>query len=71
MSERYKSLTVVLDSSISHDDADTMANLLGMMRGVVGVRRNEETSDDVTVRMRLRSDVRLKLYEAIDEAFGL
>ena len=69
MTERIKSLTVILEKDYRIDDMDNfIIPALKQMKGVVDVKANVVNPDDYAARARVRSELAnsfIKLYEEI------
>jgi hypothetical protein len=69
MTERVNSFLVVLDKDRRVDSIDTVVIALSMVSGVVSVTPMVTDYVDEVSRRRLRSELKSKLYDAIDAAF--
>ena len=65
MSDRVKGFTVILDKDYKDEDAQTIANALGMVKGVMAVKPSITDTED---RMN-RSRMRIELQRSINEVF--
>ncbi len=70
MTARVRTLTVVLDQDIRTDDLEPIIAAIHMIRHVYSVSPSDIATNDWTARAVLASQVRRKLYEAIDAAFS-
>jgi hypothetical protein len=70
MTDRYKGFVVTLDRDISEDDAEAVINALRMVKGVVKVEPVEASFDDQIIQTRVQNEVRIALYDALDEVFN-
>jgi hypothetical protein len=66
MTDRYHSLTVVLDSNIRADDAEPMMNAIRMFVGVQSVAGNVADPGYYVAETRVRHELRSKLFEALE-----
>lgn len=69
MTDRVHALTVTLDRDIRVDDLEHLTGAIGMLRGVASVTEHVADWEDYTARERVRSDVGLALYRAVDGIF--
>lgn len=60
---------VTLARDIREDDAVRIIEAIGMIREVVSVKPIIANGEDFMARERVRSEVQVKLYDAIDEVF--
>jgi hypothetical protein len=67
MTDRYATLTVVLDRDIRDDDAEPLIKAIGMMKGVIAVEGNVDNLHTYAARERLRREWGQKLYDFIQE----
>lgn len=67
MTDRVRSLTVVLDKDYREDDIQALAQAIGQMRGVVGVALDVTNPNDYSNRVRIRAELTMKLYDALKE----
>ena len=65
MTDRFHSLTVALDHDMRADDAEVLMDAIRCLRWVVGVTGNVVGLDLWTAEMRVRSELRIKLFEAL------
>jgi hypothetical protein len=65
MSDRYHSLTVVLDEPMRDDDAEKIMNAIRCLRGVVAVEGNVADSGHFVAMSSARHELRGKLWEAL------
>lgn len=70
MTDRVRTLTVVLDQDIRTDDVQVIVDAISMLRYVSSVKLGAPVGPEQFVaRMAVRSEVAAKLHDAIDEAF--
>lgn len=71
MSDRYHKLTVCLDEDYRAEDIETLMEAIRLLKGVADVTMSPTDLDDQLARMRVASDVKIKLFEAVRDAFNL
>lgn len=67
MSNRINSITVVLKEDISEEWADKMVEALKLYDNVLSVTSNVSDPGEYVYQMRIRSELRSKLYQLISE----
>lgn len=67
MTDRFHSLTVVLDQNIREDDAESLINAISMIKGVLSVSGNASDLSEHVARQRLVIDLRQRLWTLADE----
>jgi len=65
MTDRFHSLTVVLERDIREDDAEMLLNALRMLRGVISVEGNIVDVDGYVAEERVRYELRDKLMSVL------
>jgi len=65
MTDRYHSLTVVLEHDIRDDDAEPLINAIKMLHGVLSVKGNVSSFEVHTATERARFELGQKLWEVI------
>lgn len=65
MTDRLKGFSVVLVTDIREDDAESVAQAIRMIKGVLDVTPVVADSSDWMNRTRIRSKIRQKLFEAL------
>lgn len=65
MTDRFHSLTVVLEHDIRDDDAEHIINAIKMLRGVLSVSGNVSDIDSHMAEERAKWELRAKLAEAL------
>lgn len=65
MTDRYNSLTVVLEHDIREDDAELLINAIRMIKGVKAVSGNVVDHDSYVVETRIKDALRKKMFEMI------
>jgi hypothetical protein len=65
MTDRYHSLTVVLEHDIRDDDAQPLIEAIKMMKGVLGVAGEVSDSGNYVAEMRVKSELSKKLWEVL------
>ena len=65
MTDRFDSLTVVLDKDIREDDAVLILNAISMIKGVAIVGGNISDPQSYVAEQRVRRDLEKKLWEAL------
>ena len=65
MTDRFSTLTVVLESDRRDDDAESIINAIKMTRGVLSVKGNVSNSTEYMAQERARSELAKKLWEVI------
>lgn len=63
MSKNYKGCVVNFDHDIHEDDIEYVINAISMIKGVSSVHLNEVSSDDYFNRIRVKNELKTKLYE--------
>ena len=71
MTTRHKGYIVALDKDIREDDALAIISALHMIKGVIAVTPIEANADDVILRLRIKQEVREKIFELIDAVDNL
>lgn len=66
MTDRVKGFTVTLDKDYRIDDVEAILNAVRMIHGVAHVEPSITTSEDHMNRQMIRSDMRKKLFKALD-----
>jgi len=66
MTDRYNTLTVVLERDIREDDAEGLLDAIRHMRGVLSVAGNVADSSEYMAVERARHELRMKLWEALN-----
>lgn len=69
MTDRVKGFYVTLEQDVRVDDVESLVNAVRQLKGVAAVNVNISNADDWMNRMQLRSQIRRKLYSAIDRVF--
>lgn len=65
MTDRYNSITVVLEKDIRDDDAEPIIEAIKMLKGVLAVSGNVAEYVDYVARERANKQWREKLYKLI------
>lgn len=65
MTNRVKSLTVVLDQDIREDDVEGVINAIGSLRHVIAVDHSVTDPADYANRARIRHELSEKLWEVL------
>ncbi len=66
MSERFNSVTVVLEQDVSEEHADVITSAISMIRGVLSVKANQvDPGADYLARERVKSELHRKLFEVL------
>lgn len=63
MTDRFNSLTVVLEKDMRDDDAESLLSAIMMLKGVIGVEGNVASSESYIAEVRARSGLKNKLYD--------
>ena len=71
MTDRVRTLAVVLDQDYRDDDAESILNAIRMVKGVAHVTAEVVTGSDVMNRMTVTLELRRKVFDAIDAALPL
>ena len=66
MTDRYHTLTVVLEHDIRDDDAESLISAIEHIRGVLSVSGNVADIQSHFAEERARLDLRRKLFEVFD-----
>ena len=67
MSDRVKGFTVVLEKSIREDEAENLLMAISQLKGVLTVSPVIEDSNSVLEYLKVRTEMRDKLYKLIQE----
>lgn len=67
MTDRIKGLVVTLERDIREDDVEPIIDAIGQLRGVLSVVPDVVDVQDHMARERIRTELRAKLYAALDE----
>lgn len=67
MSDRTGGFLVILEKDIREDDAEPIASLLGMIKGVIDVRTIPDNISATLNKSRIRHELITKLYKALEE----
>ena len=70
MTDRYNSLTVVLEQNMRSDDAVPILQAISMIRGVLTVTGNVADPDSCVAESRARHDIASKVLEALKPKEG-
>lgn len=65
MTDRLNSLTVVLESDIREDDAQTLISAISCLRGVLNVSGNAADFGEHVARARARRELEQKMFEVL------
>ena len=66
MTDRVKGFTVTLEHDIRVDDVEMILNAVRMIHGVAHVEPSITTSEDHMNRMMIRTEMRKKIFKALD-----
>lgn len=69
MSDRYSKLLVVLDSDYRSEDIEALMQSISMLRGVSAVTMGASSFEEVTARMRVKTELATKVYDALRGIF--
>ena len=67
MTDRYRSLTVILEVDIRSDDAESLISAIQHLRGVHDVLPNIADSSDLIARSRARAEIREAVMGIFDD----
>ena len=67
MTTRLKGLTVALTHDIREDDAQSIIDAIGMIKGVLDVQPIEVNGHEWVIETRIQSELRKKLFEALED----
>ena len=67
MTDRFNTLTVVLEKDTRDDDAESLLQAIRHMRGVLSVSGNVAEPTHYMAEERARSDLRAKIWAAFDD----
>lgn len=71
MTDRYSSLTIVLENDIREDDAEALIAAIKQLRGVLSVHGNVSDSiSELVAGERVRSELTKELFEALNKKPG-
>jgi replicative superfamily II helicase len=65
MTDRFSSLTVVLEKDIREDDAQVLIAAIQQLRGVLAVEGNVADLAEFVTAQRVRQEFREKLWEVL------
>ncbi|MEX3240471.1 hypothetical protein [Serratia quinivorans] len=65
MTDRYHSITVVLDREVREDDAEFILNAIRMIKGVASVSGNVSDSSHYAAVEQARLEIREQIYKII------
>jgi hypothetical protein len=65
MTDRFNTLTVVLDRDIREDDAEVLISAIKMIKGIIDVKGNVSSPETWMAEERAKSELRTKLYEIL------
>jgi len=65
MTDRYYALTVVLEKDMRDDDAESIINAIGMIKGVLSVKGNISNPETWVAEERARIDLGQKLLKVV------
>lgn len=68
MTARVRHLTVILEHDTREDDVEVVVNAIRMIKRVASVETHEVSAGDAIARRVVRTELRRKLYQAIDDA---
>jgi hypothetical protein len=66
MSDRSKGLVVTFERDFLEEDADRVADLIRMIRGVASVTASRASIEDEMNRERVRMELKRRLWEALE-----
>ncbi len=67
MTDRFHSLTVVLEENIRSDDAQELIQAIMCLRGVLEVKGNVAASEMMIATSRARMEMRQRLWKALED----
>lgn len=70
MTTRIAALTVILEGIPREDDIEDLIACIRRLRGVADVSPVEHTGDMVIAEMRVKTELRNKLFTALTDIFG-
>jgi hypothetical protein len=65
MTDRYDALVIVLDGDVRSDDAKTLIEAIGLLRGVVSVEPHVRQIEQCIGEARIRRDLENRLWAAL------
>lgn len=66
MSERFNTITVVLEDDVSEEHIDVITSAISMIRGVLSAKANQvDIESDYIAELRVKSVLRRKLFEVL------
>jgi hypothetical protein len=65
MTDRLKGCTVVFEQDMRDDDAESLLNAIGMIKGVLKVAPTLRTHEDFHAETRIRAELGKKLFDVI------
>lgn len=69
MTDRIKTLTVLLNEPMRDDDVEALVNAILMMRNVKAVNTHVHTGADQLAEIHVKFDLRGKVLSAVDAVF--
>jgi hypothetical protein len=69
MTDRVRSLTVILERDIRDDDIESTVQAIKHIRNVADVQTGIVRATDVLARMTVRAELRRKIHAAVEELF--
>ena len=67
MTTRLKGFTITLEKDIREDDAETLIQVLKMIKGVISVKPIESDPSDTMARERVKWEIRDKFWNFYEE----
>lgn len=67
MTNRIKSLTVVLENDIRDDDIESLTQAIKLLRNVLVVKLNVANPEDYEARSRIKAELQKKLWDVISK----
>ncbi len=68
MTDRHTGYVVALDKDMREDDAEAILAAISMIKGVLAVEPVDSDPAAAITRMRVRSEILTKMYEAFESA---
>jgi hypothetical protein len=69
MTDRCRTLTVILDDRYREDDIEVLVNAIRFFRCVNDVVKNIDGMEEITARCIAARDIRTEVYEALGKIF--
>lgn len=65
MSDRYNGFAVVLEKNLKDEDAERTINAIKQIKGVLTVKPNIGSFDEITAAARVKADLARRMWDVI------